>query len=79
MVTCLWSIGIGFSAVFRFRGKSLQSDVVSLFWGQLMKMRCLNVHYLFYTQQRNEIYDMTNDLKIIISVRGGERYFLWSV
>ena len=26
----------------------------------------------FSTQQRNEIYYMTNDLKIIISIRGGE-------
>ena len=25
----------------------------------------------FSTQQRNEIYDMTNNLKIIISVGGG--------
>ena len=44
----LWSIG--FSAVFRFQDKSLQSSIVSLFQGQLMKMSCLNVHYQFYTQ-----------------------------
>ena len=29
----------------------------------------------FSTQQRNEIYDMTNNLKIIISVRRGGTYF----
>ena len=28
-----------------------------------------------YTQQHNEIYDMTNNLKITISVRGGELTF----
>ena len=29
----------------------------------------------FSTQQHNGIYDMTNNLKIIISVRGGELTF----
>ena len=29
----------------------------------------------FSTQHRNEIYDMTNNLKIIISVRRGELTF----
>ena len=29
----------------------------------------------FSTQQRNGIYDMTNNLKIISSVRGGELTF----
>ena len=29
----------------------------------------------FSTQQRDEIYDMTNNLKIIISVRRGELTF----
>ena len=29
----------------------------------------------FSTQQHNEIYDMTNNLKIIISVRRGELTF----
>ena len=29
----------------------------------------------FSTQQRNEFYDMTNNSKIIISVRGGELTF----
>ena len=29
-----------------------------------------------FTQQRHEIYDMTNNLKIIISVRRGELTFL---
>ena len=33
----------------------------------------------FFTQQLNEIYDMTNNLKIIISVRRGGAYFFWSV
>ena len=32
----------------------------------------------FSTQQRNGINDMTNNLKIIISVRG-ETYFFWRV
>ena len=32
----------------------------------------------FSTQQRNEIYDITNNLKIRISVGGGT-YFFWSV
>ena len=30
----------------------------------------------FSTQQRNGLYDMTNNLKIIISVRGGNLLFL---
>ena len=30
----------------------------------------------FSTQQHNGIYDMTNNLKITISVRGGELTFL---
>ena len=38
----LWSMG--FSAVLRFRGKSLEWDAVSLFWGYLMQTKCLNVH-----------------------------------
>ena len=33
----------------------------------------------FSTQQHNGIYDMTNNLKIIISVRGGGTYFFCSV
>ena len=33
----------------------------------------------FSTQQRNEIYDVTNNLKIIISIRVGGTYFFWSV
>ena len=32
----------------------------------------------FYTQQRNGINDMTNNLKLTISVRGGT-YFFWNV
>ena len=30
----------------------------------------------FYTQQHNGIYDMTNNLKITISVRGGNLLFV---
>ena len=33
----------------------------------------------FSTQQHNGIYDMTNNLKVIISVRGGELTFFCSV
>ena len=58
----------------------------------LMQIRCLNVHYesllswketkgliislCWHVIQRNGIYDMTNNLKIIISLRGGNLLFV---
>ena len=70
VVKALWSIGFG--AVFRFRGQSLQSGVDSLFFGQFIHMRCF---IKFYTQQGNKIYDITNYLKILTFVREADDTF----
>ena len=66
-LTGLWSMG--FSAVFRLRGKSLQLGVVLLCLGQFIQMGYSNVHYEIV--HPTWIYIMIYISEIITSARGG--------
>ena len=62
------------SGVSPFNGLQFHYFLVN--WGKLGVLMCI---IKFSTQQHDGIYDMTNNLKIIISVRRGGNLLFWSV